>query len=154
MYDKVLVPVDGSALAECALNHAGEMAKGGFAREVTVLNVVKIDVPWVEVRNQKFDINKLRDLAFEEAGRYLEGVKAKMADQGVAAKTEVIEANRPADAINDFARGKGMDLIIMATHGHTGIKELMLGGVARSVLLHSTVPVLLIRPGSCFSKAS
>ena len=149
MYEKLLVPVDGSSLAECALNHAAAMVKGGFARELTVLNVVKIDIPWADATNRKFDINKLRDHTFAMSLRYLADVEPRLASQGVPVRTEAIESHRPAEAITDYARQKGIDLIVMATHGHTGVKELMLGSVARSVLHLSHVPVLLIRPASC-----
>jgi nucleotide-binding universal stress UspA family protein len=123
--------------------------KEGFAREVRILNVVQIDIPWAEAYNQKFDIKPLREHAFSLAGRYLDEVRARLDAGGVAVQTEVLESHRPAEAIADYARDKGMDLIVMATHGHTGIAGLMMGSVARSVLHQSHVPVLLIRPEAC-----
>jgi len=152
MYEKLLVPVDGSTLAECALGHAAAMVKGGFAREVTILNVVKIDIPWADATNRKFDINELREHAFSLAQEYLAGVAPRLASQGIAVGTEAIESHRPAETIADYARDKRIDLIVMATHGRTGVKELMLGSVARSVLQQSHVPVLLVRPETCVTK--
>jgi nucleotide-binding universal stress UspA family protein len=60
-----------------------------------------------------------------------------------------VEATRPADTITEYAQKNGMDLIMMATHGHTGFKKLMLGSVAFGVLHESHVPVPLIRPETC-----
>ncbi len=66
--------------------------------------------------------------------------------KGVTVKTESIEAKRPANAITDYAQKNGMDLIVMSTHGYSGLKKLLLGCVATEVLSRSPVPVLLIRP--------
>lgn len=154
MYEKLLVPVDGSELAECALNHAEAMIKGGYAKEATVLNIVKIDIPWADAYNQKFDIKQLREHAFKLAGRYLDQVEMRLADRQIRVRTEALEANRPAEAITDYARDNGMDLIVMATHGRTGMTRLMLGSVAQSVLHQSSVPVLLVRPESCYPDLS
>jgi nucleotide-binding universal stress UspA family protein len=69
--------------------------------------------------------------------------------EGVTVKTESLEANRPAYAITEYAQKNGMELIVMGTHGYTGLKKLMLGSVASGVLNQSPVPVLLIRPEAC-----
>lgn len=151
MYQKVLVPLDGSELAECALNHVKVMAKGGLIGEVTLLNVVKIDAPWSELYGKNFDINAMRESFFTSARKYLAGVESRLGAEGIKVKTEVIEANTPADTITEYARKNGMGMIVIATHGYTGMKKLMLGSVAFSVLHDSHVPVLLIRPEGCRS---
>jgi nucleotide-binding universal stress UspA family protein len=130
------------------------MIKGGYAKEATVLNIVKIDIPWADAYNQKFDIKQLREHAFKLAGRYLDQVEMRLADRQIRVRTEALEANRPAEAITDYARDNGMDLIVMATHGRTGMTRLMLGSVAQSVLHQSSVPVLLVRPESCYPDLS
>ena len=68
-----------------------------------------------------------------------------MSSKGIKVKTESLEANGPADAITDYAQQKGMELIVMSTHGYSGFKKLMMGSVAFGVLNESHVPVLLIR---------
>ena len=60
-----------------------------------------------------------------------------------------MESYRPASTITDYAHKHGFDLIVMATHGYTGMKGMMLGSVALKVLHESNVPVLLIRPEAC-----
>jgi nucleotide-binding universal stress UspA family protein len=146
MYHKVLVPLDGSKLAECALTHVKTMVQEGFAEEVTLLSVVHVDAPYSELYGAHFDINKMKKAYFDAAGKYLAGVQARLGTEGIQAKTEVVEHDRPAPAITDYATKNGLDLIVIATHGYTGLKKLMLGSVALSILHHSRTPVLLIRP--------
>jgi nucleotide-binding universal stress UspA family protein len=151
MYRKVLVPLDGSKLAECAMDQVKIMVKEGFAEEVTLLNVVKIDDPYPELSRygKNFDINAMRKALFASARKYLADVEARLGAEGVRVKTEVVEADGPAPAITDYAQKNGMEMIVIATHGYTGMKKLMLGSVALSVLHDSHVPVLLIRPQAC-----
>jgi nucleotide-binding universal stress UspA family protein len=85
------------------------------------------------------------------ARKYLAEVEAQLGTEGIRVKTEVVEHNRPAPAITDYARKNGIELIVIATHGYTGLKKLMLGSVALSILHDSHTPVLLIRPEACRS---
>jgi nucleotide-binding universal stress UspA family protein len=150
MYKKVLVPLDGSELAECTLSHLKSLFKDGLLGEATLLNVVKIDIPWTEFESgHHFDLDGLRKQVFASSKKYLAEVESRLNSQGVKVKTESVEANWPADTITDYAKKNGMELIIMATHGYTGLKKLMLGSIAFSVLNQSAVPVLLIRPEAC-----
>jgi len=153
MYKKVLVPLDGSPLAECTLFHVKNLFKDGSVGEVTLLNVVKVDLPWIvmgyEQRTKPIDINAIREPLFTASRKYLADVESRLGSEGIKVKTESLEGNRPADTITEYAQKKGMDMIIIATHGYTGLKKLMLGSVAFSVLHQSHIPVLLIRPESC-----
>ena len=146
MYPKILVPLDGSKLAECALIHVKTMLQEGFAREAILLNVVHVDAPYSELYGAHFDINKMKKAYFNAAGKYLADVQARLGKEGIQVKTEVVEHDRPAPIISDYAVNNGIDLIVIATHGYTGLKKLMLGSVALSILHHSRTPVLLIRP--------
>ena len=67
----------------------------------------------------------------------------------VKVRTDIVEVNRPAESITDYAREQKMDLIVMATHGYSGFKKLFLGSVANGVLNQYHVPVLPIRPEAC-----
>ncbi len=151
MYNQALVPLDGSDLAECTLNHVKIMMKGGFVREATLFNVVKLEIPWVKIDDafEYIDINLLRERAFQLSQKYLAGVESRLASEGIKVKTESLEADGPDRAISDYAREKGIDVIIIATHGYTGMKKMLLGSVALGVLNQAPVPVLLIRPESC-----
>lgn len=149
MYRKVLVPLDGSQLAECALDEVKKMVKDGFAEEVILLRVVTIDAPYAELYGAHFNINVMIAAFTDSAREYLANVEARLGAEGVRVKTEVVEENRPAPAITDYAREHGIEMIVIATHGYTGMKKLMLGSVALSILHDSHIPVLLIRPEAC-----
>lgn len=152
MYKKVLVPLDGSGLAECTLSHVKNLCKEGSVKEVTLLNVVKVDFPWAEFSSeypQAVDLDAIRKPFFDKSRKYLADIESRLISEGIKIKTESLEGGRPADIISDYAKENGMDLIIIGTHGYTGLKKLMMGSVAFGVLHQSHVPVLLIRPESC-----
>jgi nucleotide-binding universal stress UspA family protein len=155
MYKSVLVPLDGSALAECTLSHVKNLFKDGSVGEVTLLNVVKVDLPWGIMEsdhpNKPIDLNVIREPLFISSRKYLADIESRLGPEGIKVKTESLEGNRPADTITEYAQKKGMDMIIIGTHGYTGLKKLMLGSVAFGVLHQSHIPVLLIRPESCRS---
>ncbi|MHB8773059.1 MAG: universal stress protein [Syntrophales bacterium] len=147
MYKKILVPLDGSKLAECALPHVKTLAKMDPLPEVTLLNVVKVEL--LPQAHGKFDLNALRSTLFNESAKYLADVESQLGLEGIRAKTESLEGGRPAETISDYAQKNGMDLIVLATHGYTGLKKLMFGSVALTLLHDSRIPILLIRPESC-----
>jgi nucleotide-binding universal stress UspA family protein len=147
MYKKLLVPLDGSPLAECALSHAKSLVKDGAVGEVILLNVIV--VKFSKTPEFGVDINKIREYEFTKARKYLADVESRLNSEGIKVKTESLEGNSPADIISEYAQKNGVDMIIIATHGYTGLKKLMLGSVALEVLHESHVPVLLIRPESC-----
>ncbi len=149
MYKKVLVPLDGSDLAECMLSHLKSLFKDGSVGEVTLLNIVTIDIPWGDLEGGHFDLEALRKQVFTISKNYLAKVESRLSPEGIKVKTVSVEANRPAETIMDYAKKNGTELIIMATHGYTGFKRLMLGSVASGVLNQSAVPILLIRPEAC-----
>ncbi len=105
MYKKILVPLDGSALAECALPHALNLIKNKCGKEVTIINVSffkKMPIEyWTPLRGK--------------SRMYLEDVELRLAAEGIKVETEYLEGDRPAEVITDYAWGKGMDLIIIAT---------------------------------------
>jgi nucleotide-binding universal stress UspA family protein len=149
MYQKVLVPLDGSDFAECTLSHLKSLFKDGSVGEVTLLNIVTIDIPWGDLESGHFDFEALRQPLFATSKNYLEKVESRLIFEGIKVITVSVEANRPAETIVEYAKKNGIELILMATHGHTGFKRLMLGSVASGVLNQSSVPVLLIRPDAC-----
>jgi len=150
MYQKILVPLDGSKLAECALSHVKNLAKEGAVGEVILLNVVTVHIPGRgEIPGRvDFNINTVRENLFVESRKYLANVKSQFASEGIHVKTESLEGNRPADVIADYAQKNGAELIVLSTHGYTGLKKLMFGSVALGVLHESQIPILLIRPES------
>jgi len=151
MYKKILVPLDGSELAECALPHVINLVQDGSVGEVTVLNVYKVDLSPVGAKGyaQGINVNQIKKSMFTASSQYLADVESRLGSEGIRVKTVSLEGARPAVTISDYAKENGIDMIVIATHGYTGLKKLMLGSVALGVLQESHVPVLLIRPDSC-----
>jgi nucleotide-binding universal stress UspA family protein len=149
VYQKILVPLDGSTTAECALSHVKNLVKDGAVVEVTLLNVVNVYLlPGRGEYRGLVDINTIRENLFMESRTYLAGVESRLASEGIKIKKESLEGNRPSDTISDYAQRNGVDLIVIATHGYTGLKKALLGSVALGVLHESHIPILLIRPES------
>ena len=155
MYNKILVPLDGSKLAECALPYAEELAKGYGAEEVILVSVTE----QVRAHTQAPEARELYGLAGPEvtvtfgkketeAQRYLEGIADKLDAKGIKARTEVL-LWPPAEAIASCAEKNSADIIVMSTHGRTGPSRWAYGSVADKVLRSSSVPVLLIRAPGC-----
>ncbi len=148
MYRKAVVPLDGSELAECVFPHIKDLVKCGALGEVVLINVVGVEVPWEEME-RGIDYQALRQKFLEVSQEYLDSVQTRLAREGIEVKTESVEAVRPSHGILEYARQKDADIIVMATHGRTGMQRLLLGSVAFKVLHESPIPVLLVRPESC-----
>ena len=148
MYKKILVPLDGSALAECALPHVKNLIKVGAAAEVVILSVVGIDIPWDEM-DKGIDFSAMRQKLLNTSENYVAALASRLSAEGIKVKAESVEHSRPATTIVDYAKKNKIDLIVMATHGYSGIQKVLMGSVAFKVLHESHVPVLLIRPESC-----
>jgi nucleotide-binding universal stress UspA family protein len=143
MYKKILVPLDGSELAEKAIPYATELCKG--ETEVTLFQVIHIPLPLAapdaSIAVPMPDPQELMD----EALKYLEGIVESLRKEGVNAKAVVNEQDVTADAIVEYAKENDIDLIVMTTHGRSGLSRLVFGSVSESVVRHTPCPVLLIR---------
>jgi nucleotide-binding universal stress UspA family protein len=142
MYENALVPLDGSKLAECVLPHVENLAKRGLIKKIILLSVVEIPSAWIA---QGIDFMSARKHQIENAQKYLEDLQSQGVFKGVEVETEVLEGET-AHTISEYAKINGVNLIVIATHGYTGMKRLMFGSVALRVLHDAHVPVLLIRP--------
>jgi nucleotide-binding universal stress UspA family protein len=154
MFETIVIPLDGSELAEEALAAALEVAHKFEAKLVLVQAVDTlaqrmsqppslIDSPAsaaasVEVLQSALDAEK------EMAHHYLGALRDKLAAQGVRVEAFVGEG-LAADVILTVAREQTAGLIVMSTHGRGGLGRLVFGSVADAVLRHSQTPVLLIR---------
>ncbi|MGD0276416.1 MAG: universal stress protein [Syntrophales bacterium] len=142
MYKKILVPLDGSKLAECALPHVVNLAKGDAVGEVILLNVVEIPSVWMA---EGLDFISIKNAQFSKAQKYLANLQSQLSSEGIKVKAEVLEG-KTAQSIIEYSKEKAVNLIVIVTHGYTGIKQLMFGSVALRVLHDAHIPVLLIRP--------
>jgi nucleotide-binding universal stress UspA family protein len=144
----VLVPLDGSALAEASLPAALDMARalGGALQllRVVVPNVGYYPDPML---GQPY-ISDSGEKVIQEQTAEAEGYLKKISD-GLAGDVTVqslVRLGWPSESIVDEAHASGAKLIAMATHGHTGLADLLMGNVALDVLRRSGLPLLLVRP--------
>ncbi len=142
MYKRVLVPVDGSEVAEAILPFILDIA-GPLDLEIVLLQVNR-PMPSLAVEGSSAldveDVEARRDAALA----YLAGLAAEMKAKGLDVETRV-KRGEPVEEILAAAREEKADLIAMTTHGRTGPARLLFGSVAEGVLRHAAVPVFLMR---------
>jgi len=150
MYKKILVPLDKSHLAEQALNPAIWLTEktGG---KLTLLNVQEApphlmpDVVELGVTNIHEPLSDL-DREFESAREYLNGIRYGLGRTRAELQWETrIEDGDPASIILDIAEKESYDLIVMSTHGYSGLTRWMMGSVAEKVLRRAPCPVMVVR---------
>jgi nucleotide-binding universal stress UspA family protein len=150
MYKKVMVPLDGSKLAECIFPHLETVVKGcKETPDVVLVQAVEpISVPVGREVSQFSSINQVKEFEGHrktDAEKYLKDKVAYLAGRGIDAKEEII-FGKAGDALTDYVKKNEIDLIVIATHGRSGIKQLVLGSVAEHLIHSVTVPVLMVRP--------
>jgi nucleotide-binding universal stress UspA family protein len=146
MFKHILVPLDGSRLAEAALPAACELA-AKFDSEITLLRVTSSPMLFTNVDGYVYGdlIGTMRQQSRDEATAYLNSHKGVLRQQGYIVHAQILENESPATAILDVVEVQNMDGIVMSTHGRGGLVRWMFGSVADKVLRHADVPVLLIR---------
>ncbi len=146
MYRHILIPTDGSALAHRAVAHGLALARAVGAR-VTVLTVEAsfnvYDVPASRVNLMSTAFEEYAKHAREHAASILDGIADEAKAVGVACETLQVIQDHPYEAIVATAKERGCDLIVMASHGRSGIAAALLGSVTAKVLAHISVPVLV-----------
>jgi nucleotide-binding universal stress UspA family protein len=144
LYHHVLVPLDGSPLAELALADAFSVAELSHA-EVTLLQVVPpIDHVIATEAEYPIFVDQQWEAKKMMARDYLEGVCERAGCPDVTVHL-VVEMGLAAETIIDYARHHPVDLIVMATHGRSGLQRWVYGSVADKVLRGANQPVLLVR---------
>ena len=142
---RILIPLDGSALAEDALAHAVELGQLMEA-EFTLLQAIDpIVMDYAPVARSAGLDERLVDAWRAEAQEYLDTIAAQLRVVSLRVHTSVAIAP-PAVAILDYARQHPVDLIAMSTHARAGVSRMLLGSVANKVVRGAGAPVLLHRP--------
>jgi len=136
--EKILVPLDGSALAESAIATAVEMAHPGGGNLMLMRAAEAHTFPGADPTDAQVAVVR-------EAETYLAGVAERLKQQGLTKVETSVWYGPAAAAIVDAARARKADLIVMTTHGRGGLGRLVLGSVAESVLRGTTTPILLLR---------
>lgn len=142
MYKKILMPTDGSACSQKAITAGLDLART-MGANVTFLYAVESigSTLWVSPESVPYGLELIEDL--KQVGREALSKASELATAaGVSAETRLVEA-RTVEAI--LAEAKNHDLIVMGTHGRSGLDRLMLGSVTEAVLHRSDKPVLVLR---------
>jgi nucleotide-binding universal stress UspA family protein len=141
MLNHILVPLDGSTLAECVLPHVAAIAPVTHAR-ITLLHVLQ--PAQKEGGNPAVDPVEWH-LQKQNAEKYLEGIVSRLSEAGILGVESVILEGNPAGSVIEFARSNNVDLIALSTHGNSGLSGWNVSGVVQKILLRSYKSTLLVR---------
>jgi nucleotide-binding universal stress UspA family protein len=143
MYSKILVPLDGSNLAERALEPALEMARTPDS-EIILLEAVQDSLAAVPEARYHVPPRETYRSAIVSM-KYLRDIAGRLRARTQKVRWHVEEAD-PVDAILSFAHHEDVDIIVMGTHGRTGLSRMLMGSVAEKVAVTTHRPVVLVKP--------
>jgi nucleotide-binding universal stress UspA family protein len=154
MYRKILVPLDGSQLAECVLPHVEAIASGCQVQHIVLARVVE---PYEPVRGKAY--YSLLPEDFKEdwkwveegksaADKYLNDIAGRLRGGGRDVESRVL-VGRAAETLAEFASKEGIDLVVIATHGRSGVSRWVMGSTADRIMRSACVPVLMVRAPGC-----
>ena len=136
--DRVLVPLDGSPLAEIALPQALAVLRDSPSATLILLRAAEATtLPGV-------DPTEAQVAVVREAEEYLDGVATRLRGEGLIRVTTSVWYSSAAQAIVEAARVRRVDLIVLSTHGRSGLRRVVRGSVAESVLRRTGTPILLV----------
>jgi nucleotide-binding universal stress UspA family protein len=139
--------LDGSNVAECSLPHAKAIASTFQVHKVLLIMVLTPFSSRVlsRIPSKKLDI--VAQSSEADARKYLAGITASLTEEGINAES-VVASGKPAEQVVDFAKRNSIDLIVMATHGRSGVLRRPYGSVAEMVMRTSSVPILVVMPSA------
>ena len=151
MYQKIMVPLDGSELAECVLPHVETIAQAGGVQSVVFVRAVEPfsmssvrgDPDFTEEQMKEIDSRTI-----VAAKNYLDQLVSRIDYGSVKVQSEVV-TGKVAESLADYATKNEVDLIVTATHGRSGVSRWVWGSVADRLLRSSCVPVLMVRAPGC-----
>ena len=140
MYRHILIPTDGSKLAEHGVTHGLALAKS-LGAKVSVIFVME---PFSEMTGRFIEaVATYAELRKEQATSVLDHAANGAKEAGVPCETIQVENGQPHQAIIATAEDKGCDLIVMSSHGRSGLSMLLIGSVTNKVLTQTKIPVLV-----------
>ena len=146
MYTHLLIPSDGSDVAEKAVKAGIEFARSIGARVTAFTAVPEYRLPAEVMSNKRVpSLQQHEEWAKRQAQSVLSAIAERAAEAGVACDSDYALCDRPHEAIVDAAKRNGCDLIFMASHGRSGLSALIHGSETRGVLTGSTIPTLVYR---------
>jgi len=145
MYDRILIPTDGSELADKAVDQGLALARTVGAK-VTIVRVTNVPAPMVyEGVVVALPTEEVRAEIAARVAEHFAALKSKASGLGVPVETVHVENDSPWHVIIETAKAKGTNLIVMASHGRRGLSAVLLGSETQKVLTHTTIPVLVCR---------
>jgi nucleotide-binding universal stress UspA family protein len=151
LLEHVLVPLDGSALAENVLGPALDLVRLWEGR-CTLLRVIEASpAPTAGRPNRPRSPEEEREASARE---YLEKIAGRLRDEGISVQTRIVVAPHAASVILEEAQTQRCDFIALATHGRGGLRRMLLGSIADKVIRGASLPVLVYRPASDGGRAS
>ena len=147
MYDTILIPTDGSDVAENAIDHALDLAEtyDATVHALYVIDVTAVDVSLGTEQVDRIKAGQLEEMPeVESRARDATGSIATRGESRDLSVTEAIVAGRPHAEIARYAEANDADLIVMGSAGRGGVKRALLGSVAERTLRTATVPVLVV----------
>jgi nucleotide-binding universal stress UspA family protein len=147
MYQRILVPTDGSTLSKKAVKSAIMLAKTMGAQLIALHVVPRYPVSYFEgaVTNSPQEMARIEKQWNEKSQALTKSVQDAAESVGVKAKSVTAKSDLIAEAILAAAKKHNCDLVVMASHGRKGIKRLLMGSETQHVLTHGTIPVLVLR---------
>ena len=144
MYKRILISTDGSDISQKAAQSAIALARTTGAKLYAIS--VKEPFPYSAISEmQPVPPQEFFDAQERIAGERVKAVVSAASTAGVTCHAHTVEALHPWEAILDHAKTQGCDLVVMASHGRSGLSALLLGSETQKVLTHSTTPVLVVR---------
>jgi nucleotide-binding universal stress UspA family protein len=144
MLKHVLVPLDGSKLAEDAIKHALDLlGPGGKVTLVSAVDVPEVPIYGYYPPTTVPDYESAKDELLPQAKSYLESVAAGLGEMGVTIAIEA-QVGEPAHVITEFAQKFHVDAIVMSTHGRSGLSRWLFGSVTNKVLSAKPCPVYVV----------
>ena len=160
MYKRILVPLDGSNLAECSLEHVKAIATGCNVPEIVLLQVLHPIHSMQPIKYEGLYGQGYKDFSPDfltkswaqwegEAKNYLSELSDRLKKENLSVETALITDEDTAGTILDYAKDNSVDLIIMSSHGRSGLSRWLMGSVAEKVVRNSRVPVLMVSSPAC-----
>lgn len=150
MYKRILVTLDGSNLGESVLPHVVEISRGCQVVDVRLIRVVEpvefVLAPDPTIREE--EQQRMESSDKKHAELYLVKIANKLKEEGINAQSEVLYG-KVADSIIDYVNKNEIDLVVMATHGRSGVSRWAWGSITDRILRTSCSPVLLVRAPGC-----
>lgn len=147
MYQRILIPIDGSKLSEKAAKAGISLAELAGAQVVALKVVPRYPVSYFEggVGVGAGEVSRIEKEWAGQAQTEVDAIKTRAQAKGLDAKAVTVRSDLVAEAIIAAAKKHKCDLIVMASHGRKGIKRLLLGSETTHVLTHSHIPVMVLR---------